>query len=203
MTDAGLRVVAIARGPWRDTPTDFPPNYVADELRYAVRYDLMVRLAQPTLTFRNRPDQTALPMRSLGSFLLPNGVGGAGVHWNAQTWRFLPTDFVLKTHLTQRYGAGFLPVDMTIQDWGVTYDELEPHYDAFEYLCGTSGIAGNLKGQKQPFGNPWEGPRSRPYPTPAQKAALWTGAVGRGGEGDGLQPLSATLRQSVAGLHEP
>ena len=24
---------------------------------------------------------------------------------------------------------------MTIQDWGVTYDELEPHYDRFEYLA--------------------------------------------------------------------
>ena len=24
--------------------------------------------------------------------------------------------------------------DMTIQDYGVTYDKLEPHYDAFEYL---------------------------------------------------------------------
>ena len=36
---------------------------------------------------------------------------------------------------------------MTIQDYGVTYDELEPHYDTFEYLCGTSGTAGNLRGQ--------------------------------------------------------
>ena len=35
---------------------------------------------------------------------------------------------------------------MTIQDWGVTYEELEPHYDRFEYLCGTSGTAGNLAG---------------------------------------------------------
>ena len=77
----------------------------------------------------------------------PNGVGGGGVHWNAETWRFLPSDFVLKTHLTERYGASFLPPDMTIQDWGVTYDDLEPHYDQFEYLCGTSGQAGNLKGQ--------------------------------------------------------
>jgi len=58
---------------------------------------------------------------------------------------------------------------MTIQDFGVTYDELEPHYDAFEYLCGTSGTAGNLRGQIQEGGNPFEGPRSRPYPTPAQK----------------------------------
>ena len=57
---------------------------------------------------------------------------------------------------------------MTIQDWGVTYDELEPHYDQFEYLCGTSGTAGNLKGQIQEGGNPFEGPRSRPYPTPPQ-----------------------------------
>jgi gluconate 2-dehydrogenase alpha chain len=57
---------------------------------------------------------------------------------------------------------------MTIQDWGVTYDDLEPHYDTFEYLCGTSGTAGNLRGKVQEGGNPFEGPRSRPYPTPAQ-----------------------------------
>jgi gluconate 2-dehydrogenase alpha chain len=58
---------------------------------------------------------------------------------------------------------------MTIQDWGITFNDLEPHYDQFEYLCGTSGTAGNLKGQIQQGGNPFEGPRSRPYPTPAQK----------------------------------
>jgi gluconate 2-dehydrogenase alpha chain len=44
------------------------------------------------LTFRNNPNQTALPIRTWGSFLLPNGVGRAGVHWNAQTWRFLSAD---------------------------------------------------------------------------------------------------------------
>src|SRR5580658_4444030 len=169
MTDAGLRVVSIERGPWRDTATDFPPSYSPDELRYAVRLDLFVRPVQSTVTFRNKADQTALPIREWGAFLLPNGVGGAGLHWNAETWRFLPSDFVLKSHLTERYGAKFLPEDMTIQDWGVTYDELEPHYDRFEYLCGTSGTAGNLKGEIQPGGNPFEGPRSRPYPTPAQE----------------------------------
>jgi len=30
----------------------------------------------------------------------------------------------MKTHVTQRYGEKFLPEDMTIQDWGITYDEL-------------------------------------------------------------------------------
>ena len=36
--------------------------------------------------------------------------------------------------------------ELTIQDWGVNYDELEPHYDRFEYLCGVCGKAGNIKG---------------------------------------------------------
>jgi len=74
-----------------------------------------------------------------------------------------------RSHLTQRYGAGFLSADTTVQDWGVTYDDLEPHYDTFEYLCGTSGQAGNLEGKIQDGGNPFEGARSRPYPTPAMK----------------------------------
>jgi gluconate 2-dehydrogenase alpha chain len=168
LTDAGLDVLVVERGPWRDTASDFPPAYAQDELRYRLRHELFLRPAQATLTFRNTQQQTALPVREWGAFMLGNGAGGAGVHWNAETWRFLPSDFVLKSHLTQRYGAAFLPQDMTIQDWGITWDEIEPYYDRFEYLCGTSGTAGNLKGQIQPGGNPFEGPRSRPYPTPAQ-----------------------------------
>jgi len=169
LCDAGLDVVAIERGPWRDTATDFPISYAQDELRYRLQHELFLRPSQNSVTFRNNGKQTALPVRTWGAFMLGNGVGGAGVHWNAETWRFLPTDFVLRSHLTQRYGASFLPEDMTIQDWGVTFDDLEPHYDEFEYLCGTSGKAGNLKGTIQDGGNPFEGPRSRPYPTPPLK----------------------------------
>src|SRR5215204_7362285 len=130
-----------------------PPNIrrTTRKTNFAIAFVMSCFCApdQTTFTFRNKMDQTALPIRSWGSFMPPNGVGGGGVHWNAETWRFLPSDFVVKTHLTQRYGAGFLPEGMTIQDWDVTYDELEPHYDAFEYLCGTSGTAGNLRGQIQ------------------------------------------------------
>src|SRR6202167_4924340 len=153
LTDAGLDVVAIERGPWRDTGTDFLISYAQDELRYRQQHELFLRPSQNSVTFRNNVNQTALPVRTWGAFMLGNGVGGAGVHWNAETWRFLPTDFIARSHLTQRYGAKFLPQDMTIQDFGVTYDELEPHYDEFEYVCGTSGQAGNLKGQIQAGGN--------------------------------------------------
>ena len=169
LTAEGLDVVAIERGPWRDTPTDFNVNTVPDELRYRIQHELFLRPAQQSLTFRNTIGQEALPVRTWGAFMLPNGVGGGGTHWNAEMWRFLPTDFTLRSHLTQRYGAGFLPADMTIQDWGISYDELEPFYDRFEYLCGASGTAGNIGGRILPGGNPFEGARSRPYPLPAMK----------------------------------
>ncbi len=199
LTNSGLDVIAIERGPWRDTPTDFPTNYMQDELRYRIRHELFLRPDQTTFTFRNKMDQTALPIRTWGAFMPPNGVGGGGVHWNAETWRFLPSDFVLRTHLTQRYGAAFLPEDMTIQDWGITYEELEPHYDGFEYLCGTSGAAGNLQGTIQQGGNPFEGPRSRPYPTPPQKQGfghtLWAKAAAELGYKPFPQP-SGNLSQA-------
>ena len=132
LTDAGLEVLAIERGKFRDTVPDFATTHIQDELRYAVRNGLFEEPERETLTFRNSMDQTALPMRHLGSFLPASGVGGAGIHWNGQNWRFLPTDFKQRSHIEQRYGKNFIPADMTIQDWGVTYEELEPYYDKWE-----------------------------------------------------------------------
>lgn len=199
LTSAGLNVVAIERGPWRDTSSDFPVTFAQDELRYHIRHDLFLRPAQETMTIRHNVGQTAVPMRTWGSFMPPNGVGGGGVHWNAETWRFLESDFVLKTHLTERYGVKFLPDDMTIQDWGVTFADLEPYYDKFEYLCGTSGYAGNLNGEKRAGGNPFEGPRSREYPTPPQKQpygpVLWAKAAQESGYSPFPQP-SGNLSQA-------
>ncbi len=63
LSRTGLDVVAIERGPWRDTATDFNIGYVPDELRYAVRHDLFLRPKQEAMTMRNNPSQTALPMR--------------------------------------------------------------------------------------------------------------------------------------------
>ena len=166
LANAGLNVLALERGVWRDTPTDFAPTFAQDELRYYWRHELFQPAAHETLTVRNNPRQSALPMRRLGSFLPGIDVGGAGVHWNGQTWRFLASDFVARSHNLARYGSKAVPPDMTIQDWGVSYEELEPYYDAFEYLCGVSGKAGNLRGEIQEGGNPFEAPRQREYPNP-------------------------------------
>jgi gluconate 2-dehydrogenase alpha chain len=185
----GLEVVAIERGPWRDTAADFNLGTAPDELRYGVRHEMFLRPRQETMTMRNNPSQTALPIRRWGSFLPGNGVGGAGMHWNGQTWRFLPDDFRIRSHMIERYGEGIMPEGNHIQDWPVSYDELEPFYDQFEYVAGISGKAGNLQGKIQPGGNPFEGVRTRDYPTPPMKQGyaqdLFTKAAG----GMGLHPF--------------
>ena len=168
LCDAGLNVLALERGPWRDTATDFATGFAQDELRYMWRHHLFQNVTYDTLTIRNNVNQEALPMRHLGSFLLGTGVGSGGVHWNGQIWRFLPTDFLTKSHNEQRYGKQATK-DLTVQDWGITYGELETSYDKFDKLCGTSGKAGNLNGQRQAGGNPFEGSRSAEYPTPPMK----------------------------------
>jgi gluconate 2-dehydrogenase alpha chain len=189
LTGAGLEVLAIERGNWRDTPTDFPVTFAQDELRYSYRHALFQDLSLDTLTMRNKASETALPMRQLGSFLLGSNVGGAGVHWNGQSWRFLPVDFKFRSHNLERYGRKALPAEMTVQDWGVSYAELEPYYDKFEYLCGISGKAGNLRGVIQPGGNPFEGPRAREYPTPPMRYTYGAQLFSDAAREQGYQPF--------------
>ena len=63
------------------------------------------------------------------------------------------------------------PNGMTIQDWPVSYDEIEPFYDHFDKICGVSGQAGNVGGKKIDGGNVFEGPRSDHYPNAPIKSS--------------------------------
>jgi gluconate 2-dehydrogenase alpha chain len=189
LTRAGLEVVGLERGDPRHTVPDFQGPHIHDELRYAVRHELMQNPAKETFTFRNNVNQVALPIRRLGSFLPGSGLGGSLVHWNGQTYRFQDTDFRMRSHLIERYGRNIIPEEATIQDWGVSASDLEPHYDRFEYLLGVSGKAGNLKGRIVPGGNPFEDPRSRQYPTPPQKQPYGSALFGRAAEALGYHPF--------------
>jgi gluconate 2-dehydrogenase alpha chain len=175
---AGYKVVGLERGQTRFTVPEFQGPAIHDELRFSIRKALMQDNTREPVTFRNHGSQVALPIRRWESFLPGTGLGGAMVHWNGQTYRFQANDFQLASRTRERYGKSFIDPDLTIQDWGVTYEDLEPHYDRFEYLLGTSGKAGNIKGQLQPGGDPHESPRSRDYPTPPQKE-LFQGAMFR------------------------
>jgi len=164
LTDAGLHVVVLERGPDRDTQPDFSYPRVVDELEGSVHRKYLQSLSKETVTIRHGVNGTAVPYRQMGSFKPGTGVGGAGSHWSGCHFRALPEDFRLRSNMEQRYGRKFIPAGMTIQDYPITYADLEPHFDHFEYVCGTSGKAGVINGKQVEDGNPFEGSRSREFP---------------------------------------
>ena len=189
LSEAGLKVVALERGAPRSTQEDFQVPQVRDELRYVTRNELIMNVQRDTLTIRNNPSQEALPMRRLGSFLPGDGVGGSGVHWSGHTWRWGDDELKIRGRYEERYGRKYIPEDMTIQDWGITYAELEPYYDKFEYVAAVSGKAGNLQGKIIPGGNPFEGARSKEYPNPALKTAYSSVLFKQAAEKMGFKPF--------------
>ncbi|XAW87677.1 hypothetical protein ABDK09_05665 [Vibrio sp. CDRSL-10 TSBA] len=69
LTEAGLNVVALERGPMRDTYPDGAYPQTIDELTYNTRRKLFQDLSKSTVTFRHNEAQTAVPYRQLAVFL--------------------------------------------------------------------------------------------------------------------------------------
>lgn len=153
LTKQGIEVLSLERGNMRGLD-----NFamIHDEWRYGINYGLMQDCSKESVTIRHTPREVAVPMRKMGSFLLGSDVGGSGIHWNGWTFRFLPYDFQIKTLSAKRYGNK-LGSDYTLEDWGITYKEMEPYYDKFEKMAGVSGEANPLEKSLGTF-------RSSPYP---------------------------------------
>jgi gluconate 2-dehydrogenase alpha chain len=161
-TRTSLQVTVLERGPARNIS-----QYASgmDEINTR-RAGLVQNPADQTITHRHSLSAPAAPIRQYGSFTPGTGTGGAGEHWGGISDRYLPDFFVLASHLREEFGAARMSPDWAIQDWGITYDELEKDYWRAEQLLGISGKAGNLRGQLIAGGNIFEGPRQHEYPTP-------------------------------------
>ncbi len=77
-------------------------------------------------------------------------VGGGTLSYGAMAWRYMPQDFKMRS----TYGA---PPGSSLQDWPISYDDLEPFYEKAEYEIGVSGDYS---------GDPFHGSRRRPLPMP-------------------------------------
>jgi gluconate 2-dehydrogenase alpha chain len=153
----GLSVIVLERGKPRRAG-DY--TEAMDELDYAIRLRMMQDASKETLTFRHTSRDRALPIRQFASFLPGAGLGGAGEHWTGIVPRFLPDAFEIYTRTVERYGNRRFPENHSVQDWGITYAELEPFYTRAERLLGVSGNSES---------DPFEGPRSAGFPTPPLK----------------------------------
>ena len=142
LATAGFRVVVLEQGPWLHEK-DFQHDEIWAQRRHALTNDPR---RQPN-TRRGSESETATlqPTITYGRM-----VGGGTVHFTANYWRFHEIDFVERSRKGTVPGTG-------LDDWPITYAELEPYYTKAEWEVGVSGQAGV---------SPLEPPRSRPYPLP-------------------------------------
>ncbi len=148
LSEAGLSVVVIERGGWISFET-----YGQDEL-----------INQRTTVLGNAygPDERHPRVAEDGGSwvtVAPNDyrygnnaacVGSGTVSYGALAWRYMEQDFRMRT----TYGA---PEGSTLEDWPISYGDLEPFYEKAEWEVGVSGDMST---------NPFTPPRRRPYPMP-------------------------------------
>ena len=142
LCEAGVKVVALEKGPWRTRE-----SFGGDELANINRYNLWPDPILNPRTWRETEDDAA---RDEMFCPVPQMVGGGTVHWQGWLPRFTADDFRMRTV------AGDLP-GASLADWPITYDELEPYYLKVEWAFGVSGEAG---------ANRFESHRSGGYPCP-------------------------------------
>jgi choline dehydrogenase-like flavoprotein len=107
-------------------------------------------------------------------------VGGGTLSWGAQAWRFMPQDFKMRS----TYGA---PAGSSLEDWPITYDDLEAFYDKAEYEIGVSGDYS---------GTPFHAPRKRPLPMPPLPPNREFGILEPAAKRLGLYPLHIPMARN-------
>ena len=169
LTEAGIDVVGLEAGRWM-SPRDFAP----DELRNNYRgWPQSVQKANREVPVHRPNDQSPeFPRDNLHPMM--NAVGGTTLHYYARSYRLHPWDFRVVSETTRRYGGDRIPRGSTVEDWPLTYADLEPFYDRLEYELGVGGFAGNVNGNIDPRGNIFEGPRARDYPMPPLRSTKFT-----------------------------
>lgn len=162
---AGAKVVILEKGRHL-TLEDFAKH---DEIA-VTRGGMFV--PPPTLEPHLVSDGPGEPYRTTDDGWIANCVGGGTVHMSGYYLRLHPDDLRQRTVYGQPEGS-------SVEDWPITYEELEPWYDLAERLIGVSG---------DPSGNPFEPPRQNPYPLPPLATHAITSRLDEAAKGLGWHP---------------
>src|SRR6478752_10893498 len=147
LSTAGFSVVVLEQGGWGKFGRDW--EYTKDELvngNPAPADRLMSDPSRQRNTFRRTDKEKA----TSGSHSYGCVVGGGTVTYGGSSWRHLPWEFNEATHTGGVAGTG-------LQDWPITYEEIEPYYVQAEWEMGISGMR---------IDSPLLAPMSKDYPVP-------------------------------------
>ena len=131
----GFDVLCLEQGGWMN-PAEYPSREYDWEIHRQTDYN-------PDPNFRGLPED--YPVNDSDSPIAPlmyNAVGGSTIHWSAHVLRrFHPSDFRTRT------------LDGVGDDWPLTYDDLEPHFQTNDRVMGIAGMTGDTayppKGERQ------------------------------------------------------
>ncbi len=162
LSTAGFTVVVLEQGGWGKYGKEH--EFTKDEYlneNGGIDYQLMSDPVRQPNTFRRTDKEAATP----GSHSYGCVVGGGTVTYGGSSWRHLPWEFNEATVTGGVPGTG-------LQDWPLTYAELEPYYVQAEWEMGISGAR---------LDSPFVAPMSKDYPVPpvalkASGALMRTGA---------------------------
>jgi len=150
LATAGISVVLFERGEWPiydEHPNDELISQRTEVLGSPFGPD---HLKNPrVLINKEGKKEIATPIRG-GYSNNAACVGSGTVSYGAMAWRFMEEDFQLKTV----YGA---VAGSTLDDWPITYQDLEPCYEKAEWEIGVSG---------DDTQNPFAPPRKKKQPMP-------------------------------------
>ncbi len=178
LSAAGLRVVLLERGP-QVNAGQATHDILHSQYDTSGELGCGPALAANPRTYRLTPEQRARRIypNQGGYGRTAACTGGGTPPYGCMAWRFAEKDFRLKS----LYGV---PAGTTVEDWPISYQDLEPYYTQAEYEIGISGRAG---------ANPFEAPRSQPYPLPPLPYDRGGRVFARGARALGLHPFPLPL----------
>ena len=149
LAEAGLTVLLLDRGPhwsYADAVHDELQGDAQNTPRAVSRLTPQAEQENPR-SFRY-DENSPLQLGAIGFNAF--AVGGGTLFYGAAAWRYHEHHFRMRSTFGQPQGT-------SLEDWPMTYDDLEPFYEKAEYELGVSG-----GGESDPLGPP----RRKPYPIP-------------------------------------
>jgi len=150
LATAGLSVVMLERGKWysaADCRKDDLFNQRTQVLGAKFGPD---EERDPRVTVDDQGRETVVSPSDGGYSNNAACVGGGTFSYGAMAWRFHEKDFRMRS----TYGA---VEGSTLDDWPISYADLEPFYEKAEWEMGVSGDVSP---------DPFKSPRSKPLPMP-------------------------------------
>ena len=150
LAEAGLSVVLLERGKWYspfDCRKDDLRNQRTSPLGQAFGPD---DERNPRVLVDPQGREHVVVASGPGYHNNAACVGGGTFSYGAMAWRYLEKDFRMRSTYGRLPGS-------TLEDWPVSYQDLEPYYEKAEWEIGVSGDVS---------GDPFHAPRRRALPMP-------------------------------------